>query len=157
MTYSWFSQKFLFLHNTLSLDAQINNDTEKTFWDLVEDKTFDIEQAITISLMRKKLQKNLIFLPIHYRFILELSFWLLDWKEKLDQEIWEIIWVTKQRVNQVKKEALHLLETIIKNNPISAWYHMRLMITKEEKEERINFHKINNMRSKFYMDFQKKF
>ncbi|MDZ7965985.1 MAG: RNA polymerase sigma factor, RpoD/SigA family [Nostoc sp. DedSLP03] len=101
---------------TISLDLQVGSEKDVKLEDLIEDYRYSQNGYTTEQFLNQELEDLLSSLSRQQQEILNLHFGLLDGNELSLEQIGQRMGISRERVRQIEKQALHLLYRQLKNN-----------------------------------------
>jgi RNA polymerase nonessential primary-like sigma factor len=104
-------REFLLLsRQTISLDIRVGNEKETQLQDLIEDSRSSSNSYINEESLNQEVEVLLSNLSRKQKQVLTLHFGLIDGKELSLQQIGQRMGISRERVRQIEKEALNLLQ-----------------------------------------------
>ncbi|MEH2126958.1 RNA polymerase sigma factor, RpoD/SigA family [Nostoc sp.] len=110
-------RKYLTLaRQTISLDIQVGSEKDVKLEDLIEDYRYSENGYTTEQSLNQELEELLSSLSRQQQEILNLHFGLADGNELSLEQIGQRMGISRERVRQIEKQALHILYRQLKNN-----------------------------------------
>ncbi|MDZ8137200.1 MAG: RNA polymerase sigma factor, RpoD/SigA family [Nostoc sp. DedQUE04] len=101
---------------TISLDLQVGSEKDVKLEDLIEDYRYSQNGYTTEQSLNQELEDLLSSLSRQQQEILNLHFGLIDGNELSLEQIGQRMGISRERVRQIEKQALHLLYRQLRNN-----------------------------------------
>ncbi|OYD91242.1 RNA polymerase sigma factor, RpoD/SigA family [Nostoc sp. 'Peltigera membranacea cyanobiont' 210A] len=101
---------------TISLDIRVGSEKDVKLEDLIEDYRYSENGYTTEQSLNQELEELLSSLSRQQQEILNLHFGLTDGNELSLEQIGQRMGISRERVRQIEKQALHILYRQLKNN-----------------------------------------
>ncbi|MEH2266355.1 RNA polymerase sigma factor, RpoD/SigA family [Nostoc sp.] len=104
-------REFLLLaRQTISLDIRVNSEKDIRLQDLIEDSRYSANSSTTEEFLNQEVESLLSNLSRQQQEILNLHFGLRDGHELSLEKIGQLMGMSRERVRQIEKQALNLLQ-----------------------------------------------